>query len=173
MSVWGSLQKDIRRMCPSSPRQTWSSNLNHTASELCQVANQRADQRVLLLMASKRLESPSQVGQKAEPLLELPQQLCHLICVLFKSLFSPVARTLFRQRKWAVSSPESCVKDNFNLNARTVVLVWWTNVGFPWFGNLMLRFGVLPSPSVDVAYEEWLSLHAELLVSPNATNEAA
>ena len=27
----------------------------------------------------------------------------------FKSLFSPVARTLFRQRKWAVSSPESCL----------------------------------------------------------------
>ena len=40
----------------------------------------------------------------------------------FKSLFGPVARTLFRQRKWAVSSPESCVfhKDNFNLNARMV-----------------------------------------------------
>ena len=40
----------------------------------------------------------------------------------FKSLFNPVARTLFRQRKWAMSSPESCVfhKDNFNLNARMV-----------------------------------------------------
>ena len=72
-----------------------------------------------------------------------------------------------------------------------------TRVGFPWFGNLlsptrpgfdsrsgnqcrvslvwepnlMLRFGVLPS--VDVACEEWLSLHAEMLISPNATNEAA
>ena len=28
-------------------------------------------------------------------------------------------------------------------------------------------------PSVAVACEEWLSLHAEMLVSPNATNEAA
>jgi len=35
----------------------------------------------------------------------------------------------------------------------------------------MLRFGLLPS--VDVACEERLSLHAEMLVSPNATNEAA
>jgi len=35
----------------------------------------------------------------------------------------------------------------------------------------MLKFGVLPS--VDVACEEWLSLHAEMPVSPNATNEAA
>jgi len=34
----------------------------------------------------------------------------------------------------------------------------------------MLRFGV--SPSVDVACEEWLSLHAEMLVSPNATEAA-
>ena len=37
----------------------------------------------------------------------------------FKSMFSPVVRVLFRQRKWTVSSLESCVfhKDNFNLNA--------------------------------------------------------
>ena len=48
MSLWGSLEKDTGRMCPSSPRQTWSSNLNHTASQLFQVANQRADQRGLL-----------------------------------------------------------------------------------------------------------------------------
>jgi len=53
-----------------------------------------------------------------------------------------------------------------------VVPVWWTNVGVSfWCRNPMLRFGVLPS--VDVACEEWLSLHAEMLVSPNANNEAA
>ena len=53
-------------MCPSSPRQTWSSNLNHTASQLFQVASPRADQRRLMWMARKRLGSPSQVGQKSE-----------------------------------------------------------------------------------------------------------
>ena len=42
------LEKDTDRMCPSSPRQTWSSNLNHTASQLFQVASPRADQRRLL-----------------------------------------------------------------------------------------------------------------------------
>jgi len=35
--------------------------------------------------------------------------------------------------------------------------------------NPMLRFGVLPSEEV----RGMLSLHAEMLVSPNATNEAA
>ena len=43
-----SLDKDTGRMCASSQRQTWSSNLNHTANQLFQVANQRADQRGLL-----------------------------------------------------------------------------------------------------------------------------
>jgi len=43
--------------------------------------------------------------------------------------------------------------------------------GFLLCRNPMLRFGVLPS--VDVASEEWLLLHAEMLVSPNVTNEAA
>ena len=43
----------------------------------------------------------------------------------FKSMFSPVVRILFRQRKWTVSSPESCVfhKDNFNLNATYGVVI--------------------------------------------------
>ena len=53
-------------MCPSSPRQTWSSNLNHTASQLFQVASPQADQRRLMWMARKGLGSPSQVGQKSE-----------------------------------------------------------------------------------------------------------
>ena len=44
----GSLEKDTDRMCPSPPRQTWSSNLNHTASQLFQVASPRADQRRLM-----------------------------------------------------------------------------------------------------------------------------
>ena len=37
----------------------------------------------------------------------------------FKSMFSRVVRILFIQRKWTVSSPESCVfhTDNFSLNA--------------------------------------------------------
>ena len=60
-----SLEKDTDRMCPSSPRQTWSSNLNHTASQLFQVASPRAHQRCLMWMAKKRLGSPSQVGQKS------------------------------------------------------------------------------------------------------------
>ena len=40
-------------------------------------------------------------------------------------MFSPVVRILFRQRKWTVSSPESCVfhKDNFNLNATYGVVI--------------------------------------------------
>jgi len=43
----------------------------------------------------------------------------------FKSMFSSVVRILFRQRKWTVSSPESCVfhKDNFNLNATYGVVI--------------------------------------------------
>ena len=43
----------------------------------------------------------------------------------FKSMFSPVVRILFRQRKWTVSSPESFVfhKDNFNLNATYGVVI--------------------------------------------------
>jgi len=43
----------------------------------------------------------------------------------FKSMFRPVVRILFRQRKWTVSSPESCVfhKDNFNLNATYGVVI--------------------------------------------------
>jgi len=43
----------------------------------------------------------------------------------FKSMFSPVVRILFRQRKWTVSSPESCVfhNDNFNLNATYGVVI--------------------------------------------------
>jgi len=43
----------------------------------------------------------------------------------FKSMFSPVVRILFRQRKWTVSSPESCIfhKDNFNLNATYGVVI--------------------------------------------------
>ena len=53
-------------MCPSSPRQTWSSNLNHTASQLFQVASPRADQRRLMWMERKSLGSPSQVSQKSE-----------------------------------------------------------------------------------------------------------
>jgi len=43
-----SLEKDTDRMFPSSPRQTWSSNLNHIASQLFQVASPRADQRRLM-----------------------------------------------------------------------------------------------------------------------------
>ena len=40
-------------------------------------------------------------------------------------MFSPVVRIFFRQRKWTVSSPESCVihKDNFNLNATYGVVI--------------------------------------------------
>ena len=70
--------------------------------------------------ASKRLGSPSQVGQKSGTVSWTPATT--LLLYWFKSLLSPVARTLFRQRKWAVSSPVSCVshKDNFNLNARMV-----------------------------------------------------
>ena len=43
----------------------------------------------------------------------------------FKSMFSTVVRIRFRQRKWTVSSPESCVfnKDNFNLNATYAVVI--------------------------------------------------
>ena len=43
----------------------------------------------------------------------------------FKPMFSPVVSILFRQRKWTVSSPESCVfhKDNFNLNATYGVVI--------------------------------------------------
>ena len=123
MSLWGSLEKDTDRMCPSSPRQTWSSNLNHTASQLFQVASQRADQRDLLWMARKRLGSPSQVGLKPETVAWTPATTL-LSLYWFKSLFSPVARTLFRKRKWAVSSPESCVsyKDYFNLHAHGMLL---------------------------------------------------
>jgi len=66
LSLCGTLRKGTDRICPCSPRPTWSSNLNHTASQLFQVASQRADHRGLLLMASKRLGSPSQVGQKSE-----------------------------------------------------------------------------------------------------------
>ena len=44
---------------------------------------------------------------------------------LFKSMFSSVVRIRFRQRKWTVSSPESCVshKDSFNLNATYGVVI--------------------------------------------------
>jgi len=59
-------KKILIYMWPSSPRQTWSSNLNHTASQLFQVASPRAYQRRLMWMARKRLGSPSQVGQKSE-----------------------------------------------------------------------------------------------------------
>jgi len=40
-------------------------------------------------------------------------------------MFRPLVRILFRQRKWTVSSPESCVfhKDNFNLNATYDVVI--------------------------------------------------
>ena len=43
----------------------------------------------------------------------------------FKWMFSPVVRILFRQRKWTVSSLESCVfhKDNFNLHATYGVVI--------------------------------------------------
>jgi len=43
----------------------------------------------------------------------------------FKSMFSPVVRILFRQRKWTVSSPQSCVfhKGNFNINATYSVVI--------------------------------------------------
>jgi len=53
-------------MRPSSPRQTWSSNLNHTASQLFQVASPQADQRCLMWMVRKRLGNLSQVGRKCE-----------------------------------------------------------------------------------------------------------
>ena len=123
-------------MCPSPPRQTWSSNLNHTASQLFQVASPWADQRRLMWMTRKRLGSPSQVGQKSEtgawtPATSLLSYLCIDILSLYwfifvlKWMFSPVVRMLFRHRKWTVSSPESCVfhKDNFNLSATCGVVI--------------------------------------------------
>ena len=99
-------------------------NLNHTASQLFQVASQRADQRGLLWMASKRLGSPSQVGQKSETVAWTRVATLSSL-YWFKSLFIPVARTLFRQGKWVVSLPESCVfhKDNFNFNATYGVVI--------------------------------------------------
>jgi len=82
MPLCGSLEKDTDRMRPSSPRQTWSSNLKRTASQLFQLASQRADQRGLLWIASKRLASPFFVVQNQKSLLEILQQLCYLIFVL-------------------------------------------------------------------------------------------
>ena len=112
-------------MCPSSPRQTWSSNLNHTASQLFQVASPRADQRRLMWIARKRLGSPSQVSQKSEAAAWTPATTVILSLYWFKPMFSPVVRILFRQRKWTVSSSESCVfhKDNSNLNATYGVVI--------------------------------------------------
>jgi len=46
----------------------------------------------------------------------------------FKTLFSPVARTLFRQRKWAVPSPESCVSHKDNYGAPFVKILYLTDL---------------------------------------------
>ena len=129
----GSLEKDIDRMCPSSPRQTWSSNLNQTASQLFQIASPRADQRRLMWIARKRLGSPSQVSSWSVSSWSIIWNHCLnsrnnsviLSLYWFKSTFSPVVRILFRQRKRTVSSSESFVfhKDNFILNATYGVVI--------------------------------------------------
>jgi len=70
---------------------------------------------------AKDLEVRLKLAKNLKPLLELPQQLCYL-CIDSSHCLVPWHIHFFRQRKWAVSSPESCVshKDNFNLNARMV-----------------------------------------------------
>jgi len=88
MSLWGSLEKDTDRMCPSSHRKTWSSDLNNTASQLFQVVSQRTHQRGLVWMASKRLGSPSQVGQKSETVAWTPATTL-LSLYWLKTLFNP------------------------------------------------------------------------------------
>ena len=60
-------------------------------------------------------------------------------------------------------------------NSKTIRLQVWQHasagVGFPFgVGTYVEVWG---TPSVAVACEEWLSLHAQMLVSANATNEAA
>jgi len=120
MSLWSSLEKDTDRMCPSSPRQTWSSNLNRTASQLFQLASQRADQRGLLWIASKRLESPSFVGQKSEivawtPATTLLSYLCIDSChcsVPWHAHFLDKGNEQCHHR--------FSHKDNFYLNARMI-----------------------------------------------------
>ena len=123
VSLWCGLEKDTDRICPSSPRQTWSSNLNHTASQLQYFRLQVNGQirGICCEWRAKDLEVRLKLAKNLKPLLELPQQLCYL-CIDSSHCLIPWHVHSFRQRKWAVSSPESCIshKDNFNLNASMV-----------------------------------------------------
>ena len=84
-------------------------------------------------IARKRLGSPSQVSSWSVSSWSIIWNRCLnsrnnsviLSLYWFKSMFSPVVRILFRQTKWTVSSPESCVfhKDDFNLNATYGVVI--------------------------------------------------
>ena len=95
----------------------------------------------------------------------------------FKGNFSlklPLAESCLWSAKKSVGSKVAFAVSRTNAEFP----VGWSNWEF-WSGNQCRGFlfgvgtqcwglGVLPS--VDVACEEWLSLHAEMLVSPNATN---
>ena len=104
LSLWGSLKKDIDRMQCVQARQgqlglqIWITlQVNYFRLQVNgQIRGAYCEK------ASKRLGSPSQVGQKSGTVSWTPATT--LLLYWFKSLLSPVARTLFRQRKWAVSS---------------------------------------------------------------------
>ena len=120
MSLWVAWEKDTDRMCPSSPRQTRSSNLNHTASQL--YLKLQVNRGVYCEWRAKDFKSVLSLLKIWNRCLNSCNNSVILSLYWFTSLFSPVVRTLFTQRKLAVSSLESCVshEDNFNLDAHMV-----------------------------------------------------
>jgi len=119
MSLWSSLKKDTDRMCPRSPSklglQIWITlQVNYFKWKV------NGQIRGFTMNGEQKTwKSVIRFPKIWNRCLNSRNNSVILSLYWFKTLFGPVARTLFRQRKWAVPSPESCVshKDNFNLNA--------------------------------------------------------
>jgi len=107
MPLWVAWEKDTDRMCPSSPRQTWSWNLNHTASQL--YLKLQVNRGVYCEWWAKDFKSILSLPKIWNRCLNSSNNSIILSLYWLKSLFSPMACTLFTQRKLAVSSLESCV----------------------------------------------------------------
>ena len=112
-------------MCQSSPKQTWSSNVNHNSSQLFQVASPRADQRRLMWMARKRLGSPSQVGQKSETAAWTPATaLLSYLCIDSSQCLVPwYAYFLDKGNEQCHHRKVVFHKDNLNFNATYGVVI--------------------------------------------------